>query len=92
MRISERQIKNELKNNIKTRKIKIWKNSSREARQEGIDQTGQFFSILMLASSSSTAFLHFRVYAHHKKWVHNPFLNLSVHVKVDQIASMNVPP
>ena len=27
----------------------------------------------------------------HKKWVHNPLLNFSVHTKVDQIASVNVP-
>ena len=27
----------------------------------------------------------------HKKWVHNPLLNFSIHVKVDQIASVNMP-
>ena len=28
---------------------------------------------------------------YYEKWVHNPLLNFSVHVKIDQIASVNMP-
>ena len=61
------------------------------------------FSILRYNSDSLRVHSHLRFIRrellhqlfsphNHKKWVHNPLQNFSVHAKVDQIASVNAPP